>query len=209
MIIARWGTPVETVVADAMSSSETPRDKKAYQAEMELSSSPRELTPYEANAVISQAMYQWAVTHPEAEVKYVEVEQSSPQKLRFQFIAHEQSPIAVIAAIATALGALLAWMAAHAVGIMLVVKIAAIAFLLIRVTDYFLAPTVYECPYDGKRFSTYEALVAHIQSEHPGKAIPERPPAGLQDWLKYIAIAGAAVVAIVGISYAYRVAKKK
>lgn len=178
MIIARWGTPVETVVASAEPSSTTmPRDKKAYQAEMTLSSSPRELTSHEANTVLAQTMHQWAQTHPEAEVTYIEIEKSSPQVLRFQFIAHEQSPLPFIAAIAAALGGLLTWMALHAAGIMLIVKIAAIAFLLIRLTDYFLSPTVYECPYcdPPRRFSTYEALVAHIQAEHEGKPIPEKP----------------------------------
>jgi hypothetical protein len=33
-------------------------------------------------------------------------------------------------------------------------------------------PTEYCCPYCGACFPTYEALVAHIESEHPGERIP-------------------------------------
>ncbi|MBA7646236.1 hypothetical protein ES703_53998 [subsurface metagenome] len=34
------------------------------------------------------------------------------------------------------------------------------------------APQVYTCPYCGATFDTYEELVAHVQSEHPGERIP-------------------------------------
>ena len=33
-------------------------------------------------------------------------------------------------------------------------------------------PEEYICPYCGQSFATYEDLVAHIQSEHPGERIP-------------------------------------
>lgn len=33
-------------------------------------------------------------------------------------------------------------------------------------------PRVYTCPYCGATFSTYENLVAHVQSEHEGERIP-------------------------------------
>jgi len=32
--------------------------------------------------------------------------------------------------------------------------------------------TGYVCPYCGAIFSTYEELVAHVQSAHPGERIP-------------------------------------
>lgn len=192
---------METVVASAEpSSTTTPRNNKAYQAEMTLTSSPRELTPHEADTALAQTMHQWALTHPEAEVKYVEIEKSSPQVLRFQFIAHEQSPIAVVAAIAAALAAIFAWVAAHALAIIITFAVAAVCLFLIRLPDYFLSPTVYECPYCGKQFKTYEALVAHIKAEHPDKPIPPKPT-GVSDVLKWVVIG---VVAIVGVSLAYR-----
>lgn len=33
-------------------------------------------------------------------------------------------------------------------------------------------PEGYVCPYCGATFSTYEELVAHVQTEHPGERIP-------------------------------------
>jgi len=33
-------------------------------------------------------------------------------------------------------------------------------------------PEGYVCPYCGATFDTYEDLVAHVQSEHPGERIP-------------------------------------
>lgn len=33
-------------------------------------------------------------------------------------------------------------------------------------------PEGYVCPYCGATFDTYEELVAHVQSEHPGERIP-------------------------------------
>lgn len=33
-------------------------------------------------------------------------------------------------------------------------------------------PEGYVCPYCGATFDTYEDLVAHVQSEHPGARIP-------------------------------------
>lgn len=33
-------------------------------------------------------------------------------------------------------------------------------------------PEGYVCPYCGQSFSTYEELVAHVQTEHPGERIP-------------------------------------
>lgn len=33
-------------------------------------------------------------------------------------------------------------------------------------------PEGYPCPYCPDTFSTYEELVAHVQSEHPGERIP-------------------------------------
>lgn len=33
-------------------------------------------------------------------------------------------------------------------------------------------PEGYTCPYCGAPFATYEEMVAHIQSEHPGERIP-------------------------------------
>lgn len=206
MIIASWGRPVDTVVADAVpSSTTTPRDKKAYQAEMTLSSSPRELTSHEAQTVLAQTVHQWAATNPEAELKYVEIEQSSPQVLRFQFISHKQPGFAIftIGAIAVALGHLLAWIALHALQIIIAVAVGVICLMLIRLPDYFISPTIYECPFcdPPRQFSTYEALVAHIQAEHPGKPIPPRPPTDIWQKLGLIAIA---VTAIIGAGFAYR-----
>jgi len=209
MIIARWGTPVDTKATDTVSSNATLRDNKAYQGQMTLSSSPRELTPHEAGAVLSETMRQWALTHPEAEVKYVEIEQSSPQVLRFQFVAHTQvvagqlSAFAfTIAAVAAFLGALLAWIAAHALTIIITFAVAAVCLMLIRLPDYFFPPTTYECPYCGQQFSTYEAMAAHIQSEHPGKVIPERPPTGVGTMLGWVVV-GAAALAAVALVYRF------
>ena len=33
-------------------------------------------------------------------------------------------------------------------------------------------PEGYVCPYCGAPFDTYDELVAHVQSEHPGERIP-------------------------------------
>lgn len=33
-------------------------------------------------------------------------------------------------------------------------------------------PEGYVCPYCGATFATYEELVAHVQTEHPGERIP-------------------------------------
>lgn len=33
-------------------------------------------------------------------------------------------------------------------------------------------PAGYTCPYCGATFETYDELVSHIQSEHPGQRIP-------------------------------------
>lgn len=33
-------------------------------------------------------------------------------------------------------------------------------------------PEGYVCPYCGDTFSTYEELVTHVQTEHPGERIP-------------------------------------
>lgn len=33
-------------------------------------------------------------------------------------------------------------------------------------------PLKYVCPYCGASFATYEELVAHVQSVHPGERIP-------------------------------------
>ncbi len=33
-------------------------------------------------------------------------------------------------------------------------------------------PEGYPCPYCGDPFATYEELVAHVQTEHPGERIP-------------------------------------
>ena len=33
-------------------------------------------------------------------------------------------------------------------------------------------PLKYVCPYCGDSFATYEELVAHVQSVHPGERIP-------------------------------------
>jgi len=33
-------------------------------------------------------------------------------------------------------------------------------------------PGAYVCPYCGSSFATYEELVQHVQTEHPGERIP-------------------------------------
>jgi len=33
-------------------------------------------------------------------------------------------------------------------------------------------PGEYKCPYDGQIFDSYEELVLHCQTEHPGQRIP-------------------------------------
>ena len=33
-------------------------------------------------------------------------------------------------------------------------------------------PKAYVCPYCGESFATYEELVQHVQTEHPGERIP-------------------------------------
>jgi len=37
-------------------------------------------------------------------------------------------------------------------------------------------PEVFTCPYCGAEFSSYEELVSHIESEHPGEPVPLMPP---------------------------------
>jgi len=33
-------------------------------------------------------------------------------------------------------------------------------------------PEGYTCPYCGEKFGTYDEVVSHIQTEHPGERIP-------------------------------------
>ncbi|MDD4985452.1 MAG: C2H2-type zinc finger protein [Dehalococcoidales bacterium] len=47
-----------------------------------------------------------------------------------------------------------------------------LVFALTRKTEASTPPDEYCCPYCSMCFSTYEELVAHVQSAHPGERIP-------------------------------------
>lgn len=50
--------------------------------------------------------------------------------------------------------------------------LAALATLVILATVEAAPPEGYVCPYCGQTFATFEELVAHVQTEHPGERIP-------------------------------------
>lgn len=173
-VVASWGSPVPKVWRRTeLPGYLEPRSGQVYENEFSLSSSPRDPTPKEAYAILSAGVYKWRVEHPEAEVTYLEITQSSPQRLRMQYIAH--SPIA-LAAIAAAFVAAIIAVAAVAVPLLKIALVIIAIIAALRIVDYFIPrPELrYVCPIDGKEFATYAELVEYMQREFPDVPIPSK-----------------------------------
>lgn len=200
-VVASWGRPVPNVWRRAeLPGHLEPRSNQVYENEFSLSSSPRDPTSKEAYAILSAGVYNWRVKHPEAEVTYLEITRGSPQRLRMQYIAH--SPIA-LSAIAAAFAAVIAFVAAQAIPILVISLVIITIVAALRIVDYFV-PTPelrYVCPIDGKEFATYAELVEYMQREYPNVPIPPKEDVekevqafGLMEAFKFAVIAGIGLV---------------
>lgn len=202
MIVAQWGTPIDVWDYHPLPGSADPQYDKAYEGQWTLSSTPREPTAREAYVILSESVRKWQAEHPETEIKYLEISRSSTPVLRVQFVYRSQhSPS--LALLLVAIAAAISFIATIAVPLLTIALVVIGVWAAYRVADYFIPKeAVYQCPIDGQKFSTYEALVAHYEAVHPGEKPPPKPPPTVWEYAKW-AIVGIGVIAVAAISYKF------
>ena len=180
-VISTWGKPLPEV-ARAGISTETEAWSGQW-GEMHAELTPeRPLTAHELDVTFAYFARQWAIEHPECELRYIEASTGSPQRLRFQFIIHSPGPFSW-AAVGAWLAAIFAIACRHAIAIAVAVTILAIGWALAKR----LGPTQkhFTCYICGDTcFERWEDLKAHIEYKHPSAPVPPKPAWEVEDVLK-------------------------
>lgn len=182
-VLSSWGTPLDESGRAAVPTSEEEWPGQWYELHGDMESE-RPLTAHEFDVVFASFVHDWAIAHPEAEIKFIEATSSSPQQhIRMQFIGHSPFPWVVVGA---ALAALFTLIVHNAIGIAIAVVILAVGYALYKR----IAPGQdhFTCDICGQTcFGSYEELVAHFRSVHPEAEPPPRPTT-IGDYIKYSVI---------------------
>ena len=185
--IYEWGQPLpETGRAQVNPSTTVMFDQQWGEVLYSLEFDPREPTAYDYELAVNQFVHEFELTCPEAEVRYVEASTGS-NYLRMQIIHHGNS--LTLAAIAAAMLIVLKLVLSKIVAIAIASAVVMAGYALYK----HLKPTEYQCPIDGETFDSYETLVAHMEYEHPGVPIPDRP-AEWEQYLKWGLIGGGLII---------------
>lgn len=191
--ICTWGKPLPEVGRAEINPDTTGVFRDQWgEVWVDLSFTPREPTDQEYNVIVPQFVQEFAIEHPEIEVRYVEAMRGSPHQMRIQFISHT-NPITFAMAAAFLL-AVLGLVLSKIIYIAIAAAVVMAGYALYKR----LKPPVYQCPICGKTYEEYETLVAHMESEHPGASIPDKPSV-LPDWVFPVLVAGV-LVAVVAIA---------
>lgn len=200
-LVHRWGSPLREVDRASVNVNDTEIfDGQWGELWFTLGFEPREPTQKEWESSVSEFVRQFHIQNPDLEARYLEASRGSPYRICIQFISHG-NPI-VWAVIGTAIAALLAFIFKNFVAILATMILLAIGYALYK----YVGPTVYECPICGAKFSTYEALVAHMEYEHPGAPIPKKAPLISEEILRAGIIVGTLGI---GALLIYKLATRK
>jgi len=177
----RWGRPLPETARASVNVNHTSAFAGQWgEMNWRVDFSPRPPSHGEWASTVSEFVRQFHIENPGLEIRFLEATRGSPHEIRIQFICHDPSRVLggqgligpiTWAAVAAAMAAILAFIVKNFVGILAVMFLFAIGSALAR---WLRGPT-YQCYICGAVFDTWEALVAHIQYEHPGAPIPPRP----------------------------------
>lgn len=170
----------------------------------------RSVNPWEARTLASEFFRNWLITHPEEELRYVEIKDISRgeamrlgiytekplYEFKTQLIHH--SPAITLAAIAAAIAAVAAWVGAHIVMIGKIVAVYLILYGLWRGINYII-PGGYKCPKCGEEFNSWSNFVIHFRTVHPDQQVPPKP----REWMDYFALALIAIGGAITFRIAY------
>ena len=202
-VISSWGRPLPEVVRAAISTETEAWSGQWGELHGDMTAE-RPLTPHEFDVAFAYFARQWAIEHPECELRYIEASTGSPQHLRMQFIIHSPGPFPW-AAVGAALAAMFTLVCKHIIAIAVAVAVFMIGWALAQR----LGPTQkhFTCYICGVTcFERWEDLKAHIEYAHPSAPVPPKPSWGLGDVLKVGLIV---VLAAVAFRFVWPVLKRK
>jgi len=199
-VVTTWGTPFNNKGKAVLPTETTPTWVGQWGEVHGDIESERPLTKAEFDVSVAYFASQWAVEHPESRIQYIEATQSSPQQhIMLQFEIMAPTAYGFWFAIAAFVAVLFAAAVQHAIGIGIGLGMLLLFYALYKRISPGQAH--YTCDICGETcFPTYEELVAHYSSVHPGIEPPPKPKT-YEDYIKYSII-------IVGIGIGAGVAFK-
>ncbi len=203
MVSEHAGTPVPYVVMRDQGKEDWPAlHEFAYEMHnvIELN---RTASSSEARSAISWFFKQWALENPSEELRYMEIEgMGAGEAARFGLsgpsyhitthIIHHlglgEGYVVAIGAIAAAVAAVLAWVFANKLAILVVGALVIALIAMWRFQNYWIPDRqIYKCPKEGEEFDSWANFEIHFTVVHSDQQLPPKP-SNWTDYIKFAAI---------------------